>query len=57
MYVIIQGTVYLKEQLKPVNDLVMNIELMQAVQALGRITGLDMVAAEKIIRCWDRYWY
>lgn len=57
MYVTIQGTVYLKEHLKPVNDLVMNIELMQAVQALGRITELDMVAAEKIIRHWDYYWY
>lgn len=33
------------------------VGFLQAVQALGRITGLDMVAAEKIIRCWDRYWY
>lgn len=57
LYVIIQGKVYLKEYLKPVNDLVMSIELMQAVQALSRITGLDMTAAEKIIRHWDRYWY
>lgn len=57
MYVTIDGTIYLKEHLDPVNDLVMNIEFMQAVQALSRITGMDMTAAEKVIRRWDRYWY
>ncbi len=56
-YVTIHGTVYLKAHLEPVNDLVMNIELLLAVQALSRITGLDMTAAEKVIRRWDRYWY
>lgn len=56
-HVFIYGMIYLKEQLEPVNELVMHIELMQAIQALSRITGLNMAAAEKIIRHWDRYWY
>ena len=49
--------VYSKEYLQPVNDLMMNLEFMMAVQTLSRITGLDMTAAEKVIRHWDRYWY
>lgn len=56
-YVTIHGTVYSKEYLHPVNDLMMNLEFMMAVQTLSRITGLDMTAAEKVIRHWDRYWY
>ena len=56
-YVTIHGTVYSKEYLQPVNDLMMNLEFMMAVQTLSRITGLDMTAAEKVIRHWDRYWY
>ena len=50
-------TVYLKAHLEPVNDLVMNIELLLAVQALSRITGLDMTAAEKSDQALNRYWY
>ena len=57
IYVTIDGMIYLKEYLAPVNDLVTNIEFMQAVQVLSRLTGLGMTASEKVIRRWDRYWY
>lgn len=55
--VTINGRVYAKEELESVDQLVNDIELMQAVQRLSSITGLSMTEAEKIIRKWDRYYF
>lgn len=56
-HITIGNVVYEKGQLASVNQLVEHIEMMQAVQELSRITGLDMVQAEKIVRRWYSYWY
>ena len=56
-HITIGNVVYEKGQLASVNQLVEHIEMMQAVQELSRITGLDMVRAEKIIRRWYDHWY
>lgn len=53
----IGDVVYEKFQLTRVNQLIEHLEMMQAVQELSRITGLDMMQAEKIVRRWYRYWY
>lgn len=53
----IGDVVYEKLQLTRVNQLIEHLEMMQAVQELSRITGLDMMQAEKIVRRWYRYWY
>ncbi|MDE7273162.1 MAG: hypothetical protein K2N95_08885 [Lachnospiraceae bacterium] len=53
----IGDVVYEKLQLTRVNQLIEHLEMMQAVQELSRITGLDMIQAEKIVRRWYRYWY
>lgn len=56
-HITIGNIVYEKEQLATVNQLVDHIERMQAIQELSRITGLDMIQAEKVVRRWHRYWY
>ena len=56
-HVTIAGKIYEKEQLAGVNQLIEKLEPMPAIQELSRITGLDMVQAEKIFRHWYDYWY
>lgn len=56
-HITIGNAVYEKTQLTRVNQLVEHIEMMQAVYELSRITGLELLQAEKVVRKWYDYWY